>query len=255
MRVFITGAANGIGKATTEKLVENGHKVIAYDKDESSLENLPNQVQTYEGDVEDQERLQEVVKKEIFEVLINCAGVQKQGAVEDMSVEGFEEHIDTNYLGTVKATKAALPMIRERDGRIINISSVAGKLTAPFLGGYSASKHAVEGFTDTLRMEMKDADVEVVLVEPGPIETGFNEKGRENLRKYLSETKYAEDYKKKLETDYSGSNVSKPAQKILGAVEAKRPKSRYSTPLKYTILLKLKFLIPTFIQDYVAGRR
>jgi len=255
VRVFITGAANGIGEATTEKLVENGHKVIAYDKDESSLENLPNQVQTYEGDVEDQERLQEVVKKEIFGVLINCAGVQKQGAVEDMSVEGFEEHIDTNYLGTVKATKAALPMIRERDGRIINISSVAGKLTAPFLGGYSASKHAVEGFTDTLRMEMKDTDVEVVLVEPGPIETGFNEKGRENLRKYLSETKYAEDYKKKLETDYSGSNVSKPAQKILGAVEAKRPKSRYSTPLKYTILLKLKFLIPTFIQDYVAGRR
>jgi len=250
VRVFITGAANGIGEATTEKLVENGHKVIAYDKDESSLENLPNQVQTYEGDVEDQERLQEVVKKEIFGVLINCAGVQKQGAVEDMSVEGFEEHI-----GTVKATKAALPMIRERDGRIINISSVAGKLTAPFLGGYSASKHAVEGFTDTLRMEMKDTDVEVVLVEPGPIETGFNEKGRENLRKYLSETKYAEDYKKKLETDYSGSNVSKPAQKILGAVEAKRPKSRYSTPLKYTILLKLKFLIPTFIQDYVAGRR
>jgi len=255
VRVFITGAANGIGKATTEKLVENDHKVIAYDKDESSLENLPNQVQTYEGDVEDQERLQEVMRKEIFGVLINCAGVQKQGAVEDMAVEDFEEHIDTNYLGTVKATKAALPMIRERDGRIINISSVAGKLTAPFLGGYSASKHAVEGFTDTLRMEMKDTDVEVVLVEPGPIKTGFNEKGRENLKEYLPETKYSKKYKKKLEKDYSGSKVSKPAQKILKAVEAKRPRARYSTPLKYTILLKLKFLIPTSIQDYVAGNR
>lgn len=255
MRVFVTGAANGIGKATTEKLVEKGHKVIAYDKDEESLQKLPDQVQTYVGNVTDEERLQEVVKKEIFEILVNCAGVQKQGAVEDISVEDFDEHMQVNYLGTVKATKIALPMIKERNGRIINISSIAGKLTAPFLGGYSASKHAVEGFTDTLRIEMKDKDVQVVLVEPGPIQTGFNEKGRENLKQYMPGSSFSKMYKNKLEKNYGGARPEKPASKILKAIESKKPKSRYLTPLKYNLLVKISFLIPAFLQDRLSRTR
>ncbi len=255
MRVFITGAANGIGKATAEKLVENGHKVIAYDQDEEGLEKLPAEVQTYQGDVRDQERLEEVVRKEIFEVLVNCAGIQKQGAVEDMDVDDFKEQSEVNYLGTLKAVKTALPMIRERDGKIINVSSVAGKLTAPFLGGYSASKHAVEGFTDTLRMELSGSGVDVVLVEPGPIETGFNERGRENLREYLPGSSFSEKYRTKLEKKYDGASPDKPAQKILKAVESSRPRPRYSTPLKYSILLKLQVLIPTSVQDYLSSGR
>lgn len=255
MRVFITGAANGIGKATAEKLVENGHKVIAYDKDQEALEDLPAEVQTYQGDVQDQERLEEVVRKEIFEVIVNCAGVQKQGAVEDMPVEEFQKHMDVNYLGTLKAVKAALPMIQERDGKIINISSIAGKISAPFLGGYSASKHAVEGLTDALRIEMKGSDVDVVLVEPGPIETGFNERGREHLRNYLSDTRFSERYREKLEKDYGGASPEKPAGKILKAVESSRPSSRYVTPFKYRSLLKFMALLPTSVQDRLISRR
>ena len=255
MRIFITGAANGIGKATAEKLVENGHKVIAYDSDGEELENLPTEVQKYQGDVRDKERLEEVIKKEIFEVLVNCAGLQKQGSVEDMSINDFQEHMEVNYIGTVKAVKTALPMIRERGGRVINVSSIAGKLTTPFLGGYSASKHAVEAFTDSLRMEISGSNVNVVLVEPGPIETGFNERARNHLREYLPGSNFSKEYREKLEKDYRGADPEKPASKILKAIESRKPRSRYSTPLKYRILLLLQPMIPTLVKDYLSRRR
>ena len=255
MRVFITGAANGIGRATTEKLVENGHKVIAYDNDAEGLENLPAEVQTYQGNVTDKHRLEEAVRKEIFEVLVNCAGIQKQGAVEDIPVKDFQEHMDVNYIGTVKAVKTALTMIRERNGKIINVSSIAGKTSAPFLGGYSASKQALEGFTDALRMELKHTQVNVSLVEPGPIETGFNERGREHLTNFLQNSRFSEKYQKKLEKEYTGASPEKPADTILKAVESSRPKARYVTPLKYRFLLGLLDLLPTLIQDRLISRR
>ena len=255
MRVFITGGAHGIGKATAEKLVERGHKVIVYDINKKNLEELPDQIQTYQGDVYDQERLGEVVKKEIFEVLVNCAGYQKQGAVEDVDLEEFETHFKVNLFGTVKAVKTALPMIRERDGRIINVSSIAGKLTVPFLGAYSSSKHAVEGFTDTLRMELKSSDVEVVKVQPGPIKTGFNEEGRKALEKYLPESRYSEKYREKLEKPVEGAKPEKAAKTIVKAVETSRPRTAYRVPWSTSIISKLETVVPTKIFDYLAIRQ
>lgn len=255
VRVFITGAANGIGKATTERLVREGHKVIAYDKDREGLETLPDEVQTYQGNVTNEERLKEVVRKEIFEVIVNCAGIQKQGSVEDMSSEDFHDQIRVNYLGTVKATKAALPMIKEREGRIINISSIAGKVTAPFLGGYSASKHALEGFSDALRMELKSTEVDVVLVEPGPIQTGFNERARDYLENFLPGSEYSESYEEKLETDYGGASPEKPAKTIQKAISTSRPASRYVTPLKYRALIKVIGVLPRGLKDRILSNR
>lgn len=255
MRVFITGAAHGIGKATAEKLVERGHKVIAYDINKENLEDLPDQVKTYHGDVYDQERMEEVVKKEIFEVLINCAGFQEQGAVEDMPLEKFETHMDVNFLGTVNAVKTALPMIREREGRIINVSSIAGKATIPFLGAYSASKHAVEGFTDSLRMELADSEVEVVLVEPGPIKTGFNEDGRDALENHIPESEFSDKYKEKLAGEVKGANPRKAANKLVKAVETSRPKTRYTVTMTAWIVAKFKPFIPTRVFDYLARNR
>lgn len=255
MRIFITGAAHGIGKATAEKLVERGHKVIAYDINKENLEDLPDQVKTYHGDVYDQERMEEVVTQEIFEVLINCAGFQEQGAVEDMPLEKFETHMDVNFLGTVNAVKTALPMIREREGRIINVSSIAGKATIPFLGAYSASKHAVEGFTDSLRMELNGSEVEVVLVEPGPIKTGFNEDGREALGEYIPGSSFSQDYEEKLDGEVKGADPVKAANKLVKAVETSRPKPRYTVTWTAWIVAKFKPFIPTKIFDYLARKR
>ena len=255
MRVFLTGAANGIGKAAAEELVDRDHKVIAFDSDGEGLQQLPDSVETYQGDVRNSERLKEVMKGEIFEVLVNCAGIQRQGAVEDMNVDEFEEQMDVNYLGTLRAVKAALPMIKQRDGRIINVSSVAGLYSTPFLGAYSASKHAVEGLTDSLRMELKNSGVEVVLVEPGPIQTGFNERGRKNLEKYLPGSDHSSDYRRKLEKDYQGAEPVKPARTIIKAIESRYPRSRYVTPLKYRLILPVMKFISGFLRDRILSRR
>ncbi|MFB6244738.1 MAG: SDR family NAD(P)-dependent oxidoreductase [Candidatus Nanohaloarchaea archaeon] len=254
MRVFVTGAANGIGKATVERLVKRNHKVIAYDIDGEALEELPEEVETYQGDVRDRDRLEEVVKQEIFGVLVNCAGFQEQGSVEEMPVEKFEKHMETNFYGTLNAVKAALPMIRERDGKIINVSSIAGKSTVPFLGAYSSSKHAVEALSDTLRMELRDDRVNVVLIEPGPIKTGFNERAEDALEKYLPDSRYAEKYRKRMEAKNSGAEPEKAAGVIAGAVEAHRPKARYTVTAQAFFISKLKPLIPEKIYDFLASR-
>lgn len=255
MRVFITGGANGIGRVTVEKLVDKGHKVIVFDKDGESLEDLPDSVKTYQGDVRNSERLEEVVRREIFGVLVNCAGFQEQGSVEDMPLEKFEDHFETNFFGSLKALKISLPMLKERNGRIINVSSIAGKATIPFLGAYSSSKHALEGMTDSLRMEMRDENVEVVLVEPGPIKTGFNHQAEEALRKYIPESDYTEKYRKRLESRNKGAKPEKAAKFIVKAVESSNPKTRYTVTLEAYLVRKLKPFIPTKMFDFIASRK
>ena len=255
MRVFVTGAANGIGKATVEMLVDRGHKVIAYDRDGEALENLPGPVETYEGDVTDSERLEEVVRKEIFNVLVNCAGFQEQGAVEDMPADEFQEHFDTNFFGTLNAVKTSLPMLRERDGRIINVSSIAGKATIPFLGAYSASKHAVEGFSDTLRMELRDSEVDVVIVEPGPIKTGFNKRAEEALEQYVPGSRYSQAYRDRMNSGNDGAEPEAAAKTLVKAVESSRPRSRYTVTFQAFVLRRLKAFIPTPVFDFLASRR
>lgn len=254
MRVFVTGAANGIGKATAEKLVEKGHKVIAYDIDSEGLEDLPDEVKTYEGDVRDRERLEEVVKKEIFEVLVNCAGFQEQGAVEDIPVEKFEEHFQTNFYGPLNAIKTSLPMIRERKGRIINVSSIAGKATIPFLGAYSSSKHALEALSDSLRMELRGSGVEVVVVEPGPIRTGFNEKAEDALEQYLPDSRFGERYSQRMGKENSGASPEKAAMTVVNSLQARKPKARYTVTAQAYLISKLKPFVPDRIYDLLASR-
>lgn len=229
--------------------------MIAYDSDEDALQNLPSEVKTYHGDVRDVERLEEVIRKEIFEVLINCAGIQRQGAIEDMGTEEFREHIEVNYLGSLKALKTALPMVKERDGKIINISSVAGVYAGPYLGAYSGSKHAVEGMTESLRMELKETSVDVVLIEPGPVETGFNEEGRKNLRKYVPGSVHSERYREKLEKDYSGIRPKKAGVKIVEVMEKSSPRPRYSITKRFHWLVKLRSFIPWRIREFLISRR
>lgn len=255
MRVFVTGAANGIGRATVERLVKRDHKVIAYDKDGVALEDLPDTVETYEGDVRDRERVEEVVRKEIFNVLVNCAGFQEQGAVEDMPSEKFHEHFETNFFGTLNCVKTALPMLRERDGRIINISSIAGKATIPFLGAYSASKHAVEGFSDALRMELRDTEVDVVVVEPGPIKTGFNENAENALDQYVPGSRYSAEYRDRINSVNDGADPDKAAKTVVKAVESSRPKVRYTVTLQAFLVKKLKPFVPSSLFDFLASRR
>lgn len=244
MNIFITGGANGIGRKTAVKLVAKGHSVKVMDQDEEALADLDRTIETFHGDVRKTEDLEAAMKRFEVEVLVNCAGFQERGAVEDREIDSFQEHMDTNYLGTVRAVKSAMSSLRRSNGRIINVSSVAGLTGAPFLSAYCASKHVVEGFTDSLRVELRDSKVDVVLVEPGPIQTGFNDAGIERLRDFVPDSRYSEEYKRRLDQERSRVDVEKAASRIVKAVETENPKTRYTVTWEAYFVRKLKRFIP-----------
>lgn len=244
MNVLITGGANGIGKRTAVNLLEKGHSIKVMDSDEEALQQLDRSIGTFHGNVTDEDDLEQAMQRFEVEVLINSAGFQERGAVEDLAVDSFEKHIETNYLGTVKAVKHALPSLRRNNGRIINVSSVAGLTGAPFLSAYCASKHAVEGFSDSLRMELNDSGVDVVIVEPGPIQTGFNDAGIQKMREFVPDSWYSKEYKKRLDQERDRVDVGKAASRIVEAVESEDPETRYTITKEAYLVRKLKRFLP-----------
>lgn len=253
MKVLITGAAHGIGKATAERLVERGHKVIAYDINQENLDKLPDAVNKYHGDVYDENRLKQVMEQEEFSTLVNCAGFQEQGSIEDMEMETIETHFKVNVFGTIKAVKTALPTLREKNGKIINMSSLAGRATLPYLGAYCGSKFAVEGISASLRQEVAEFDVDVVTIQPGPIKTGFNQQAKETLSKYLPDSIYSDGYEQRLQDNHDRHmEPEKAAKTMVRAIEAGNPKSVYTITWQAWTIPKLKAFTPTKIWDHLA---
>ncbi len=245
MKILVTGGAKGIGKEAVKNL-RHRHKVTVVDNDRAALERLDG-VEKHFLDVTDREKVFETLEGLETDVVVNCAGVQKQGAVEDMAIEEFEEHIYHNYIGTINVIQACLPILRQREGKIINVSSVAGRLGLPLLSGYCASKYAVEGFTDSLRRELRDVDV--VLVEPGRVKTGFNEKGRNNIRKY-EDSNYRELYERKLSEDVRGMAPEK-AGKILANIILYGERPRYTITSEAYLITKMKKVLPNRVIDFL----
>ncbi len=255
MTVFITGAANGIGRAAAERLVEAGEDVIAYDTDADRLDLLPDAVTTYEGDVRDEDRVTEVVEQEPFDVLVNNAGYQTVGAVEDMDVEEVREHYETNLFGMWRVTQEALPMLREKEGRVVNVSSMVGEVAPPFWGAYASSKHAVEGFSDALRREVESFGVDVVVVQPGPIRTGFNEQGQANVEQYLPDSVYSDRYEDILARANAGAPPEQAGNVLARAATADRPRARYTVTATAWLAPKLECILPTWAMDRIMGWR
>ena len=176
--VLITGTAYGIGKSTAELLIEKGH--IVYGGDILVEENLYlNDIggTALEMDVTNQEHIDKAINQIISEqgrvdVLVNNAGLGVYGAIEDVSMEDIYYQYDVNLFGLARVTKAVLPYMREKkSGLIINISSVLGETYGPLAGWYLSTKHALEGWSDALRVELKEFDIDVVVVQPGAINT------------------------------------------------------------------------------------
>lgn len=250
MKIFITGIASGIGKATAEKLLSEGHEVKGFDIDEEGLEELPDEVTTYHGDVYDESRVEYVVDNEEFDVLINCAAYYELGSIEDMDAETVESIFKPNVFGTLNFIRASLPMLRERDGRIVNLSSVVGKVSLPYYGVYSATKHSIEAVSDALRMEMKPFDVDVVVIEPGAFNTGFNRTAREALIKYVPDSIYAEDYEHIMEDSLlNGEDPEKAGRIVAKAALTEKPKTRYQVGKGSSLFPKFRSILPDKIYD------
>jgi len=238
--VLITGTALGIGKSTAEYLIDKGH--IVYGGDILIEENLYlNDIggTALEMDVTNQNHIDNAVKKIISEqgridVLVNNAGLGVYGAIEDVSMDDIYYQYDVNLFGLARVTKAVLPYMREKEsGTIINISSVLGETYGPLAGWYLSTKHALEGWSDALRVELKKFDIDVVIVQPGAINTNFSNVTKTYIDKYRENSPYQHLYGEPI-TDTGNeilSNQSDPiviAKVINKAIDAKNPKTRYA---------------------------
>jgi len=181
--VFISGASSGIGAITAKMLAERGAIPVLtgrnLDKLRETAELIKGKCAYYQMDVTNTEQVQQTVEAVIkkygkIDILLNNAGYGKFAYLLDETVESFEQMMDTNYMGIVRCTKAVLPhMVKQGSGHIVNIASMAGKIGSAKSTGYTATKHAVLGFTNALRMEMKLMGIVVSAVNPGPIDTPF----------------------------------------------------------------------------------
>lgn len=233
--IIVTGASSGIGRAAAVRLAKSGYRVFglarSYDKLQRLAVELP--AENYvpiEFDITKQETFDSVIgtisKDGIF-ALVNNAGYVEPGAIEDLAMEGIREQFEVNFFGLVGLTKKVLPiMLQNKEGRIVNVSSIAGLVSLPLIGAYCATKHALEAVTDALRMELWDSNIKVVSINPGVIETNIHEVTRSKTAP-LRNSRFAGAYRKYLEEVPGGLPASAVADAILDAVSSPSPKTRY----------------------------
>ncbi len=239
--VLITGASSGIGYQSAIDLKEKGYIVYGAARRIDKLKDLEKKgINIISLDVTKEESMVNCVntigdKEGRIDVLVNNAGYGSYGAVEDVALEEGKMQFEVNMFGLARMTQLVLPYMREqKSGRIINITSMGGKVTTPFGAWYHATKFAVEGFSDCLRMEVKKFGIEVVVVEPGGIKTNWGVIAGNNLLQTSGDGAYKDsviDYAKNLISMYSsGKGLSKASlisSTIVKAVTKRKPRTRY----------------------------
>lgn len=236
--VLITGASGGFGKACAEHLVGLGHRVYGTSRRAEFPDTVAGQaaVVMLPMDVCDDDSVRRavdfVLKREgRIDVVVNNAGVGLAGAVEDTSVEEARAHFETNFFGVLRVCRAVLPTLREQgSGLIVNVSSLAGLVTIPFQGFYSASKYALESMTDAMRMELRPHGVDVTLLEPGDFKTGFTQS-----RVFTAESGEGSAYRERcqravgvMENDErNGADPQEVAELLARIIEKPSPGIRY----------------------------
>lgn len=237
---LITGSSSGIGESAALLLKEKGYIVYGAARRVEKMNELSEKgINVLPLDVTNEESMVKCVntifKKEgRIDVLVNNAGYGSYGAIEDVPIEEGRRQFDVNIFGLARMTQLVLPKMREnRYGKIVNISSIGGKIYTPFGGWYHATKHALEGFTDSLRLEVKEFGVDAIIVEPGGIKTDWGHISAENLKKTSGNGAYAKAANKTADgmfKMYSGNQLSDPsviAKTILKSITVRRPKTRY----------------------------
>lgn len=267
MAILISGCSSGIGLETALFLKDKGYQVIATARSESALYHLKQQgLAAIQLDVDNSQSIQQGVAQAIIlangniDVLINNAGFGQAGALEDLTRETIREQFETNVFGLIELTNAVLPYMREKNkGHIINISSILGIISLPFRGAYNASKYAVEGFSDTLRLELSKTPIKVSLIEPGPIESNFRSTC---LQKALAavdieNSHFKSSYQRLIDEQHQSQAIpfSKPglavAKKILKAITAQKPKPRYKVTMPAHFLSFLKRVLSSKQLDWI----
>ncbi|HEY6180061.1 MAG TPA: SDR family oxidoreductase [Kofleriaceae bacterium] len=270
--VFITGATAGIGRTTALHLAQLGHHVIASGRKATELakladeaKRLPGTLVTVELDVTRPESIAAavaIVAKLTADrgpdVLINNAGFGVLGPTSEISDAEMRRQYETNVFGLMNVTRAFLPAMRaRRAGRIINVSSMGGRITLPYFGVYNSTKYAVESLSDALRYELRPFGIDVALIEPGVIRTNFEATAVSGLDGFAA-TPYGRalaNYERMSRSaDRFASSPIVVARAIARAVAARRPAARYVTPRITSVALWLSALLPTSVWDWAMRR-
>ena len=264
---LVTGGSSGIGESTARALLAKGFTVYAVARRVDRMAALAEAgVHTFAMDVTDDASMVAGIERIITEqgridVLVNNAGYGSYGAVEDVPIEEARRQFEVNVFGLARLVQLVTPHMRSRkSGRIINISSIGGKFYEPFGAWYHATKFAVEGFSDSLRVELRPFGIRVVLIEPGPILTEWNEIARDSLLEHSGRTAYGE-YARKAHavlTEYDrpgrASTPEEVADKIVKATLAKRPAARYPVGKGARTITTSRDLLPDRVFDEVVSR-
>lgn len=255
--ILITGCSTGIGLDAALTLQKRGYRVFATVRNPNDIEGLQSLgLDCYHLDVTDNDSIEQTLAA-IFEqtnhkldFLFNNGAYGQPGAIEDLPTTALREQFETNLFGWHELTTRIIPVMRAQGhGRIIQCSSVLGFVSLKYRGAYNASKYALEGLTDTMRLELKEANIQVSLIQPGPIDTKFRSNALTAFNKHIDieSSAYKDDYLVQIERlslkNPSGAMTlpaSAVTKALIHALEAKRAKVRYrvTTPTKMFALLK-----------------
>ncbi|MFW5965219.1 MAG: SDR family oxidoreductase [Halodesulfurarchaeum sp.] len=258
--VLITGCSSGIGRATVEAFLDAEWRVVATARSKADLRDLERggaHVRTL--DVTKPAQCQSVVEWTVEETgrldcLVNNAGYAQFGPLEDVPTRRVEEQFEVNVFGPHRLVRAALSHLRESAGTIVQVGSVSGRLSAPGMGAYAGSKAALELMSDALRVELATDGVDVSVVEPGPVETSFDDRATDSMADLDRSERYADVYSTLEDASFLGSLGSIPPSAVAGvileAASSTDPDPRYpvGTPARY--LLWARF-VPDRLRDRV----
>lgn len=267
--ILITGCSTGIGTHLAHGLKAQGYRVFASARRQADVKKL--QDDGFESlllDLSSSESITSAIsdlfqKTDSLYALINNGAYGQAGALEDISRAAMEEQFQTNFFGWHELTNLVLPSMKKQGGgRIIYISSVLGFVALPFRGPYIASKYALEGLVDTLRLELRKTNIQLSLVQPGPIESDFRQNAYLSFQKHvdLNNSDYREDYERMIKRLNSPNNakftlgpeaVLKP---VLHALESNSPKLRYWVTFPTKLFAILGRILPGIWMDKILSK-
>lgn len=272
--VLVTGASTGIGRACAEHLDVLGFTVFAGVRKQSDADSFREagaaRIQPVMLDVTDGDSIAAAIATidatapNGLSGLVNNAGVGFGGPLEFVPLEQWRRQMEVNFIGQIAVTQATLPALRRAKGRIVNITSIGGRVASPYFGPYNASKFALEAVTDSLRRELRGSGIEVVAVEPGAVATPIWDKGRSTAEQMVAsmpaegERLYGHGIAAMREViaqlERSGVPPLQVARAVEHALTAKRPKTRYLVGRDARVQLVFSRLLPTRLMDRLIVR-
>lgn len=269
--VLITGCSSGIGLCVAKGLHERGYRVFATARkweDKLKLEGMG--IESLQLDLDDTLSIQNAIKEiknktnGSLYALFNNGAYGQPGAVEDLRRDTIRAQFETNVFGTLELTNRIIPMMRKQGyGRIIQNSSVLGFVAMKYRGAYNASKYALEGLTDTLRLELAGTNIHCSLIEPGPITSSFRKNAYKAFKENINTEKsiHKERYQaleEKLQTEGPVVPFTLPPEavlkKVIHALESPRPKARYYVTFPTYLFGYLKRILPDRMLDRILGK-